>query len=512
MKRLFIVLFVVLNLAPATMGHAQEDRTSAFIAITFDEVSAGNPCLLAVNTYAGLFGGDVANENLPIVTENSDCSLPQGSSLRIRMGRAADSYLIFNSGALDIELFLTGERVLSESTNGADSMNSEAVFDEIRFTATEESVISDISLSFAFNRLASDSFTFERAPEGSPCLETLAWAYLDSFIGPAIITPTTDTGLGAPECSVPPNETLTFFLNVPASLVEFASSGTAEINLLLDGHPVQPPALVSGAGGYFATSIVGFNEVQITALDTGVRLDNLALDYPAFADAGCTLNPGNELTLAFERPVVTFGFWSGGGGIVEAYRGGELVRPADDVNWQQGYYFISDNAGLDTIIIKEDTGFSSIIVSDIRLSVLPPTGLQVVNFFEAAAGTACTDVLAAAGLTATANVPPEWEVPSIQPTDEETAFGFEQRCQFDPGSSLTITLDRLAFGLNFFMAGGATVQFLRDGQAVTEPIDVSGLPFTYSDQIWTGFDQVVFTEPSGFASFGLVGLEILYGE
>ncbi len=136
----------------------------------------------------------------------------------------------------------------------------------------------------------------------------------------------------------------------------------------------------------------------------------------------------------------------------------------------------------------------------------------MVNFFDVAAGTPCTEILAAAGITAMAEFPPEREAPSIQPSDAETAFGFEQRCDFDPGSSLTITLDRQALGLNFFMVGAATIQFFRDGQPVSDPLGVSGLPFTYSGQIWTGFDQIVFTEPTGFSSFGLVGLEILYGE
>ncbi|MCI0709201.1 MAG: hypothetical protein L0154_03475 [Chloroflexi bacterium] len=369
MKRLLILLSLIL--LPVNPGQAQDNLTPAFIAITFEEVSAGNPCLLAVGAYAGFFGGDVGDSPLPIVNENGDCAFAAGTSLRIRMGRTASSYLIFNSGSMTIDLWLRGAAVLSESTNGAESMNREAEFDEILFTATGEAVISDISLSFAVERLASDSFTFDGAAEGSPCLEGLAWAFLSEFSGDAVIATTSDTGLGAPECSIPPNSVLSFSLGTPASLIEFASSGAALVNLYMDGHPVQPPASIMGAGGYFATSIVGFNEVRILAGETGVRLDNLALEYPtldfaqyvSFPEVGadcaafldgrpninaarlstsqfpapiieastCTLNPGNELTLSFERPVVTFGFWSTGGGVIEAYRGGAAVRPADVV-------------------------------------------------------------------------------------------------------------------------------------------------------------------------------------
>jgi len=159
--------------------------------------------------------------------------------------------------------------------------------------------------------------------------------------------------------------------------------------------------------------------------------------------------------------------------------------------------------------LTEPSGFSSFELDNLAVTFLVDGPVARIDFDGAAAGASCVDVIEAAGLdiAALAASSTDFATPVISDTYEA---GATPACEFNPGNALTLTLPSTATSLSFTIYGGGEVQLLRSGEVIGAVNMVSGLPYHFARIEVEGFDTIIFTEPSGFSSFKMDNLQIVY--
>lgn len=115
---------------------------------------------------------------------------------------------------------------------------------------------------------------------------------------------------------------------------------------------------------------------------------------------------------------------------------------------------------------------------------------------------ACADVFGrVAGITAEGSTTTSFEAPYVQ-WDETQGIG----CEFNPGNDLQINFTEPVNFIEFWIYGGADVEFWQAGTLV-KTVDVSGLPVYYGQSFPNGIDEIRFIETSGFSSFHLSDIQ-----
>ncbi|MCP4245506.1 MAG: hypothetical protein GY778_00510, partial [bacterium] len=223
----------------------------------------------------------------------------------------------------------------------------------------------------------------------------------------------------------------------------------------------------------------------------------------------CEFGPGSGLALLLNRPATGIRFNRYGTADVQLRRNGDPVGRTDNPSGLGGRYQRTEPSGFDEIVIRESTLNAPLRLDELQIEFPGPAVTVVVGFGEAAAGALCTDAVnQTANLRAAAESFTDFGPPLI--VDASDASGRAPECEFNPGSSLTITFDYPAVGVAFDLFGGADVLLVLDGAQIGALQNVQGLPTHTHRTRPGGFDQITFTESSGFSSFNLDSLTVTF--
>jgi hypothetical protein len=419
-----------------------------------------------------------------------------------------------------------------------------------------------VHLTISFDEAGIDALCADALNAYSPDINVVVSGDAGAY-GPSIVVESGEASGIAPECQLSPGDALVLHLNRPAYAISFNRYGTVRVSLTNNGSSVGVANDVSsGLGGrYERTEFVGFDQV-ILAEDSGTTplqideieivfespavtnsvdfnevgfdracidainttpmlsaTDNSTTDFApprtvgefdsSFVGPICDFNPGNQLTINLPQPAIALSFDLYGGADLQLFLNGAQLGEAVDIQGLPTHYQRTTVGGFDQIVLTEPSGFSSFELDNLAVTFLVDGPVARIDFDGAAAGASCVDVIEAAGLdiAALAASSTDFATPVISDTYEA---GATPACEFNPGNALTLTLPSTATSLSFTIYGGGEVQLLRSGEVIGAVNMVSGLPYHFARIEVEGFDTIIFTEPSGFSSFKMDNLQIVY--
>ena len=364
----------------------------------------------------------------------------------------------------------------------------------------------------------------------------------------------------SPECELPPRSVIRITLNRPATRLSFNRYGAAGIELWRDGQLIQPVDQSSGLGGrYERTDFNGFDTIILreNSGTTPLLLDELTVHFPSPAvttridftafqpetlcdaainqtttlaataetdsafgplmvglpDDGpplaCHFPPSYSLTLDLGATAIGLRYEIYGGALLVPYSDGTQLGAGLDIQGLPVVGHWTRGRGFDQLILSEPSGFSSFQLRWLEITYpLHDATTQTVTFDEAQVGSGCEEAFAnvTSEMSATATNQPEFGGPFI--VDETNASGQTPECNFAPGSSLTVTLNRPAAGIIMDVSDGPFVELLRDGEVVIA-IQTGPQPTRFMQA--AAFDTLILTE-SRFSSFRLDNLTVIWAE